>query len=153
VRPFIKNLDVIFQAKVDAANRPMRLKVMQLKDDVAQIQNRLQVRYCSRLSFSSCYSDDTDIQDKTREIAAARDTVSAFWRDEESSGDRDNAHREQHAVLLQQLQKVYQQCSSLHDVLESLAQSQMMEFPVAAATPLPFPYSPPNAFDQVVIGR
>ena len=105
------------------------------------------------LVFLSCYSDDTDIQDKLREIAAARDTVSAFWRDEELSGNRDNAHREQHAALLQQLQGVGQRCSSLHDVLESLAQSQMMEFPVAAAAPLTFPYSPPNAFDEVVIGR
>jgi hypothetical protein len=34
----------IVQVKVDSANRPLRLRVMQLKDDVVQAQNRLQVQ-------------------------------------------------------------------------------------------------------------
>ncbi len=34
----------IVQVKMDSANRPLRLKVMQLKDDVVQAQNRLQVQ-------------------------------------------------------------------------------------------------------------
>jgi hypothetical protein len=31
------------QAKDDGANRPLRLKVLQLKDDVAQMQSRVKV--------------------------------------------------------------------------------------------------------------
>ena len=34
----------IWEVKVDGANRPLRLRVMQLKDDVVQAQNRLQVQ-------------------------------------------------------------------------------------------------------------